>query len=107
VEDKPRNLAAPARESHEHAASNLGHLAEACVAADDIAEIIAPVARVRVAVTADGHPAADQVEADLRDLAAPVERTGARPYVPFLHLERARLSRPRGEETTRRRELAR
>jgi class 3 adenylate cyclase/tetratricopeptide (TPR) repeat protein len=65
----------------------------------------AHLARARV-LLALGPEHAERVEADLRDAMELVETTGARAYTPQVHVERARLAGIRGDDATRRRELA-
>ncbi len=45
------------------------------------------------------------VDATLREATALVTATEAHAYSPFIHVERARLARLRGDEATRTREL--
>jgi hypothetical protein len=53
----------------------------------------------------DGADGAAETEAALRDGMALVEATGARAFVPFIHVERAALAHLLGDEAVREREL--
>jgi hypothetical protein len=53
----------------------------------------------------DGADGAAGIEAALRDGMALVEATGARAFVPFIHVERAALAQLLGDEAVREREL--
>ncbi len=59
----------------------------------------------RVLLGSEGAAAAAEVEAGLRDAEADVERTEARVYTPFIHVERAALARLLGDEAAYQREL--
>jgi hypothetical protein len=48
--------------------------------------------RIRVLLALDGAAARDEVETSLARALAPVHSTGARPYEPQIHVERARLA---------------
>ncbi|MGH8674179.1 MAG: hypothetical protein ACREVG_07710, partial [Burkholderiales bacterium] len=68
-------------------------------------EIGALLVRARVLRAADGARAATEIAATLADATALVDTTGARAYLPFIHVERAALARLGGDEVARAREL--
>jgi len=70
-----------------------------------VREIAALLARARVLLASDGRGAVPEIETVLRDATALVEKTEARAYAPFVHVERANVARLVGDEATRQREL--
>jgi class 3 adenylate cyclase/tetratricopeptide (TPR) repeat protein len=70
-----------------------------------VREIAALLARARVLLASDGAGAAPEIETVLRDATALVEKTEARAYAPFVHVERANVARLVGDEAARQREL--
>ncbi len=68
-------------------------------------EVAARLARAHVQRLSDGAHAAAAIEADLQQAMAVVERTEARVYTPFIHVERAELARLLGDEAAYQREL--
>jgi class 3 adenylate cyclase/tetratricopeptide (TPR) repeat protein len=92
-----------------------GELARARAAADEAValaerfhmrptECQARIIRARVQLH-DGPAARTDVEADLARVTTLVEETGARVWMPFIHVERAALAQLMGDETARQREL--
>ncbi|MGH7894540.1 MAG: hypothetical protein ACREQL_07720, partial [Candidatus Binatia bacterium] len=65
-----------------------------------VVEIVALLARVRVLLATDG--ASPAVERDLDDATALIQATTARGYLPFVHVERARLAALRGDASASR-----
>jgi ATP/maltotriose-dependent transcriptional regulator MalT len=65
----------------------------------------ANLVRARVLVDRDGARAAGEVEAILSEVEQLIAETGARIYLPDVHLARAELARVAGDEVARQREL--
>ena len=61
--------------------------------------------RIRALRETHGLTASAEIEAALAEADAWLEMSGAKSYVPFVHVERAELARLRGDDAAREREL--